>query len=318
MADLKVMGKETLCGHEYENIEVYGAINAQNPFKCTRLEVYGFAKLQDDCVCDGKIDVYGSLKCSRDVRSDELSIAGIFKTDGGLNARNAEIMGKCTVGTGIGAANIDVCGSLSANERIEISGKLDVPGIVVCKSLKAHSADITGNVTVHSDTECDRLDILGKLMCKRLKATTINISGRVNTDGDVECEAIEIHGVAQISGLLNAESINIESASASRITSIGCGEISVKAKENCFFIEGDYIGLEKTHTKMVSYFAESPHTPILTADLIEGDYIVLEKTHAKMVRGKNVRIMRDCKIGVLEYTESYECDPSSSIGELKN
>lgn len=332
MANLKVTGKETLCEHEYENIEVYGAIDAQNSFKCTRLEVYGSAKLQGDCICDGKLGVHGSMESCRDVNSEEITIAGILKAAGSLNARNIEIMGKGTVGKCVKAACIDVGGSLTVDEDIEvknidvsgsvvcrqltthsvdISGKIsvdgttecsdiDVSGKMKCKAFKAHSVDASGKISVDNDIECIDLGLSGKLECKKLKATAIDVSGRINVDGDVECETAEISGSAEISDLLNAESISIESASESRIASIGCSEITVKEKSRLLA------------------FLNSSHAPILTADLIEGDNIILEKTHAKMVRGKNVHIGKGCKIGVLEYTESYACDPSSSIGELKN
>ena len=326
MANLKVTGKETLCEHEYENIDVYGAIDAQNSFKCTRLEVYGSAKLQGDCICDGKLGVHGSMESCRDVNSEKIIIAGILKAAGSLNARNIEIMGKGAVGKCVKAASIDVGGSLTVDEDIEvknidvsgsvvcrqltthsvdISGKIsvdgatecsdiDVSGKMKCKAFKAHSVDASGKISVDNDIECIDLGLSGKLECKKLKATAIDVSGRINVDGDVECET------AEISDLLNAESISIESASESRIASIGCSEITVKEKSRLLA------------------FSNPSHAPILTAELIEGDNIILEKTHAKMVRGKNVHIGKVCKIGVLEYTESYACDPSSSIGELKN
>ncbi len=193
MANLKVMGKMTLREHEYENIEVYGAIDAQNSFKCTRLEVYGSAKLQGDCTCDCKIDVYGSLKSCSNVNSNGFSIAGIFKTDGELNIQNAEIMGKGAVRKCVKAASIDVGGSLTVDEDIEVKG-IDVSGSVVCSKLTAHSVDISGKISVDGATECGDIDVSGKLESSALKVHSVDASGKISVANDIECIDLDLSG----------------------------------------------------------------------------------------------------------------------------
>ena len=120
-------------------------------------------------------------------------------------------------------------------------------------------------------------------------------SGSTRIQGDLEAEHVRLKGITEISGLLNAETIEISAGASSEIGDIGGGTITVRQEDTTFRFFGFSIG----------------RTPSLRTNSIEGDRVELEYTTAMVVRGKEVIIGEGCKIDRVEYTETFQAQPGT-------
>jgi hypothetical protein len=55
----------------------------------------------------------------------------------------------------------------------------------------------------------------------------------------------------------------------------------------------------------------------LEAQVIEGDDVHLEDTEARIVRGTRITIGCGCRIGTVEYRETYHADADAVVGEAR-
>lgn len=139
-------------------------------------------------------------------------------------------------------------------EEIHCSGSLKIQGDTACQALQNSGA----------------LKLAGSLVCTE----ELHSSGALRVEGAIRT------GRARVSGLLNAEKIEIEVSGSNEVGDIGGGTITVRRISH---------GLS---------FGER----VLRVKSIEGDTVDLECTQAEVVRGKNIRIGRNCRIGRVEYS----------------
>jgi len=123
-----------------------------------------------------------------------------------------------------------------------------------------------------------------------LAANELVARGFFKTGGDCEAESFSAEGGFTIAGLLNAGIVDIKVYGPCSAREIGGEKITVRQPQGF-----------QSFTQIFTFWAEKR----LSADSIEGDDIYLEATTARIVRGKNVTIGQDCKIDVVEYTDTY-------------
>ena len=112
---------------------------------------------------------------------------------------------------------------------------------------------------------------------------------------DVEAERFQSSGRLEIHGLLNAEQVEIYVSGGSEIADIGGGMIQTK-KDRGWHGFGFSFGSGQN---------------CLRVRTIEGDRVELEATQAAVVRGKVVRIGKDCEIDRVEYSDELILDGGS-------
>jgi cytoskeletal protein CcmA (bactofilin family) len=134
---------------------------------------------------------------------------------------------------------------------------------------------------------------------ERLSGDTATIKGSIAVNGDVEYETFDSSGSFEIKGLLTADTVKIAlSFGHSTAEEIGGSKITVK--KGAWLIPFTNISLSKKEG-------------FLTAKVIEGDEIYLENTTADVVRGNHVKIGPGCQIGLVEYTNAFTHDSSSTV-----
>lgn len=187
----------------------------------------------------------------------------------------------------------DILKSATA-KRFAVFGETDVHG-----NLSAGGVKILGNTTVGGIATFKKVKLLGTLeVGKRLAGEVADIKGSLTVKGDAEFESFISTGAFEISGLLNAGSININPRFASSYAEeIGGENIIVKRRPSLF-----------------SLFAGEGS---LEARIIEGDEIFLENTRADVVRGKRVTIGAGCEIGTIEYQNDLQVDAKAVVKEHK-
>lgn len=215
------------------------------------------------------VHVSGSLKVSGNLGCDELHCSGATKIEGNLDC-GGEVSTtgavKLTGAARIGAMRTS--GSFACVEGMQCSGRMSVSGSVkVGGDLRLGEGHFSGACSVGGTVH----------------ATMLSCSGKLTAQKDVEAERFQSDGKLEIHGLLNAEQVEIHVCTVSEVADIGGGTISVKK---------DWHG-----------FSFGRGRPCLRVNSVEGDSVELESTWAKVVRGKTVRIGKDCEIERVEYTD---------------
>ena len=255
-------------------------------------------------------------------RLPELSISGMGKVNGGKFG-TVDISGMGSIVGDVEAEKIAISGkgtiegNTKASRRIDISGMGSVTG-----DLEAGQVNSSGTATVSGNLVADMVEISGNLKIKgtakvkelatdgrcridgQLKAEKIQTRGYLSVGADVEAEDFISQGSFSMDGLLNSNIIDIEIYGFCKAKEIGGDQIYVKNR---------HVNLPFISRIVSSFLGNGRELDKLTVELIEGTEVSLEYTHAKTVRGNNVKIGPECVIEEVEYKESIETDPLSSV-----
>jgi len=207
--------------------------------------------------------------------------------------------------------HISGSGTIAAGEygSIHVSGSGKINGSVSCTDLHCSgSAKADGDIVCSGDIKCSgsfhcsgNIET-GSISCSgaakingAIKANTIKASGAVKAS-DMEAERIVISGGCGVSGLMNAETVEINLGGKCSVGSIGCGKLTVKLGAGSGWL---WLGHRRDD--------------LLEVGTIEGDEIELENTTADIVRGKNVIIGKNCSIKTVEYSGNLTVDGESTV-----
>lgn len=244
------------------------------------------------------------LKCSGATKIvsgqyDRVLASGALTVEGTLDCSALHASGATKIcGDFRCAAEAETSGALKV-ERAASVGSLRASGSVAVgdKLTCAGALQTSGSLAVGGAIATKTLKASGKVQCDSLAASEIETSGDLTVQQGVEAEKFRSTGKVSIGGLLNAEQIDIAVSANDSVGDIGGGTITVRK---------NWWGM--------SFGA---HRPRLTVGSIEGDIISLESTKADIVRGKTVRIGKDCEIARVEYTESLTATPATVAEQVK-
>jgi cytoskeletal protein CcmA (bactofilin family) len=231
----------------------------------------------------------------------DLIINGFGASNGGVFNR-VVLNGKGTVNTDIECNDFEcngtgnVKGSLHS-KTAKISGNAKFGG-----NINSSLLSIEGRTKIEEAINVKRLKVSGHASIGgSLKGEEMKVKGRIIVGGD--CEADVFKGECQftIGGLLNADNVDIRLFGECRVQEIGGQSIVVRQKGPSLF---------------ASLFKPFFQT-FLETDLIEGDHIEIENTNAKVVRGNNVTIGDNCKIGIVEYTGAFKQAKNTIVKESR-
>ncbi len=197
---------------------------------------------------------------------------------------------------------------------LRVSGMASLEGDVTSKETKisgtakqtgelvANILDVSGTYKTIGGINADRVIVRGSLKAEgSMKANHVDVSGFVTVKQDINSEVIETEGNITCEGCINSEHFHLRLAGTSTIGEIGGSEIIV---ENRHLSVGNFIS---------SFLPGKLRSNQLIVKEIEGDEIRLENTTAEIVRGNNVKIGPNCKIGLIEYSGMLEIDEESVV-----
>jgi cytoskeletal protein CcmA (bactofilin family) len=228
----------------------------------------------------------------------DLVINGFGASNGGT-FRQVIVNGFGTVNSDIDCIEFESngFGTVDGNvtsEQTKINGKAKVKGTIESQHLS-----IDGTAKIGENLLAKKLKVSGKASVGgKVKSEEIKINGVLRVEGDCEAEIFKADSQFAIGGLLNAEQITIQLHGPCKAKEIGGETILVKHRGSFF---------------------ESLIKPLFSTQLevefIEGDKIELENTIAKVVRGNQVKIGRNCEIGVVEYREDFSQHKNAVVKE---
>lgn len=235
---------------------------------------------------------------------NSLNIEGLGTYAGGEFDR-VSISGKGRVTSDLTCRSIDISG-MSTIEGKVMCEKIHASGMgKIEQEVTADEVDVSGTLDFHGDLNAKEFYLSGMSKVKQcLKADKIEITGMLSVENDLSGEEIKCDGMIKCGGFLNCESLEIASRGASKLKDIGAANVRISCGESIAsglfsFLLPDFLKENK-----------------VTADVIEGDNIVVEHCDVKIVRGKNIKIGRKCKIGLVEYSGTFEADKDSVIDQV--
>ena len=239
----------------------------------------------------GEVKTSASLKVNGNLKCDNLSCSGSAKVAGDLEcAGKVACSGSLAVDGAIQTTDASISGSFSVGGSVTVAGLLRVSGSVKTgQDLTAKEAKISGSCRLGG----------------QLKGGELKISGSLRAQG-VEAERFLSSGVLDVEGLVTAEEMELRVNGTSKAGDLGGSTIRV--------LDGATNGSGIT-VFGVQIISIGVRHGFLTAGSIEGDEVELECTTAQVVRGRNVRIGRNCNIDRVEYTDSLTVDEYAEVKE---
>lgn len=229
-----------------------------------------------------------------------LDLSGLGTCSGG-EFNKVDISGKGKVNGDIKCIKFDASGMATVNGNI-ICHNFSTSGMSKVKgSINGKEIEVSGTLNVDSNTTTELLDVSGMVKINgNVRANEVKCEGFLKVEEDIECETIDVYGVLDSKGLINCESLNIILSAECNCREIGATSVVIECDDS--------------PTSIFSFLAPKRfRRKRLYASLIEGDDIKLENCEAKIVRGKNIKIGPNCKIDVIEYSESIEVDSNSKV-----
>jgi cytoskeletal protein CcmA (bactofilin family) len=217
-----------------------------------------------------------------------VSISGAGKVDGDVYAEELRMSGAGRVSGHCEVVHLTVSGTgrfekAVVADEMRISGVAKVDGAVKVKELKC-----SGTFRA----------------AKNISSEYVKVSGQLQVGADVEAEIFRASGGFDIQGLLTADRIEIHPGGRCRAKEIGGAHIDIRR-----YGSKNESGLLDSLLRALS----SAWGGEVETSLIEGDEIYLENTRADVVRGKEIQIGPNCKIGLIEYSETLKVHDESEV-----
>jgi cytoskeletal protein CcmA (bactofilin family) len=230
----------------------------------------------------------------------DLTINGFGASNGG-QFTNVTLNGKGTVNSDIECDNFESNGTGSVKGNLhsktaKISGNGKITG-----NIESSMLSIEGRGKIENNAIVNRLKVSGNTSIGgNLKCEEMKVKGRITVGGNCETDLFKGECYFSIGGLLNADRVDVKLFGECNAQEIGGQTIVVRQK-----------------TSLMANLFKPFFQTFLETDLIEGDHIEIESTKAKIVRGNNVRIGPNCKIGLVEYSGIFTQDKSAIVDESK-
>lgn len=241
---------------------------------------------------------------------DRVNISGSAKIDGDIICKKFEANGAAKANGNIESDYIEINGAVKINgncsfNEMQVNGTTSISGDSNGGDIEVNgSAKFIGNINAKCCEISGSISVEGSISSDEIKS-----QGMLNVSKDCEGEKIHLAGGFRVDGLINGEEIEIKSGWSSRASSIGGKKITIK--------EGyGFGGLGILISSVKKIF--TGESALVNCDSIEGDDIYLENTSAKIVRGKNIVLGKNCNIQKIEYTENFQNNYESTVGEVIN
>ena len=189
-----------------------------------------------------------------------------------------------------GDLRISGCGSLDGDiscNSLFVSGSIKGDKINCNQSLYVSGCGKIGMI------KADKIKVSGCLKCKEAECGEAEIFGVVKSQKNIQADKLTVQGVLACDGIVNAKEIDIIFKQGMKIEGIRCSKIRAQRK------------------KCLSFKSK------LNVKFLEADKIEIEDVRASCVSGKSVTIGKGCKIGLVQYTDSFDASPKAKIGKVE-
>jgi cytoskeletal protein CcmA (bactofilin family) len=223
----------------------------------------------------------------------DIRVVGRTRMDGDVTCRSFSCMGEARLGGGLQSGETRILGQASVAGAVD-GGDCTVLGQLECAaSLRVRKLNCTGQVKVKGQVDAEKIKIYGQMVVQ----------------GDCNVDDFGSNGAFDIAGLLSVDSLLVHPNGPCKAAEIGGARIEVRRRVGFLGNNG--------MADWIHQMLPGSRSSRLEAQTIEGDEIILEDSVVGTVRGGRVQIGRGCRIGIVEYRDSYTCEPGSEVGEAR-
>jgi len=239
------------------------------------------------------------------VSERNVTISGAGRIEGGSYGR-VKIAGAARVAGNLEAEEFKSAGSARVEGNLQTK-HFESAGAFKCMgNLEVDEGEAAGSFKVEGKIKAKELKLAGATHARAVGGGYLRVGGSLEVEEDVELDTFRVAGGFQIGGLLSADKLEIQLEGVCRVREIGGERIEIKRSTKAYgSLLANTLGVLFRHDKARELHAET----------VEGDDIYIEATVAKVVRGARIRIGPGCQIDRVEYSESVEVDPQSTVGE---
>lgn len=213
------------------------------------------------------------------ITRNDLKILGTSTSVGGY-FKDVKVTGECKF-----TGDVD-CLKFGQTGEVRVDG-----------NLRMLNMKITGECEVKGRIDGGSLRGQGQLTAgSGLRIEDVKLTGGIMVTGDCEAEQLQLTGIIEVSGLLNAGTLELALFGPCRAGAVGGSSISIKRSRTGAL-------LKPGQGRKMSFKAR----------LIEGDRIELQNTQAQTVRGGRVIIGAGCEIDTVEYRDLLEIHKSAVV-----
>ncbi|MCL1918130.1 MAG: hypothetical protein FWG14_07430 [Peptococcaceae bacterium] len=195
---------------------------------------------------------------------------------------------------------------------------LKANGIVTCGGGTYGSVNMEGIVNVMDAVTCDTFTLQGVGKIKGdVQAGSIKIAGTCKIEGGLKAEKIDAYGLLSLTGSLAGDQVEIDGALdvAGEINADRFSLLMAHGSE-AREILGQSCSVKKGKGSVWASILKARRHEFVCQN-IECDDIYLEHCSVQRVNGQRVAIGPKCKIGSLEYTESYTAHDSAKVETIR-
>jgi len=183
---------------------------------------------------------------------------------------------------------VRVMGALSLSEslaacHITVVGDLQSAGPITCDELRVAGTARMGRLAVRK-----KASVMGQVAADNIEAEAFEIRGEVVCRNNLECKELKVLGAVDVENLLSADWLFIKTKYLCRAAEIGGKSLKVRPA----LLSGKIV---------------------LSAQIIEFDEIDIDCVQAEIVRGRNIVIGKNCRIGKVEYIDSLTQHPEAHV-----
>lgn len=194
---------------------------------------------------------------------------------------------------------------LECQKAAKVSGNATFSGAVTAGELK-----VSGKYAFGSDVSVKKsLRLAGNVKCTGdMTAEHVTAAGVLSVGGDIKAEKMKMKGALHCEGFLNAEEIDVQFDSKTRLGSVDGNKISIRLKTSKKILQCVYI---------LPLFIKKLRARASVNLAIKGNDVQVSHTVCPRVTGKTVRIGRGCKIDLVQYSETVKISKNSKVGKVE-
>lgn len=201
--------------------------------------------------------------------------------------------------------NLCTFGISKLSEKITAVKILTVGINRIMARVESELMELIGVTTLKEKLKVHTIKNVGRCKASNtIAACSIENIGFLKADDGVEVESFKSIGGFKVSGILNADKIDV---------AINLPCFTQEIVGECIRVKYKSVLLKRNLMNKLMFFTLNFKRPVLICSLIEGTDISLEHTNVKLVRGSKIEIGPGCKIEQVEYRDELKVDPKSSV-----
>ena len=193
---------------------------------------------------------------------------------------------------------------------------LKIEGMGSCYGGEYNEVRLEGMTSVKDDLKCATFSAEGMCKCEgQIDAVDMKVEGTFKACKDIRAKRFNAEGYFRAKNCsVNADEINADGF-------ISCKElsadiISIEGVCHADKIFGESISINPTENASTGFGFIFKSAALSKAELIECTELEADALSADIIRANRVKLGKDCKVNILEYSDTADIHPDAKINKL--